>query len=308
MAVRSVVARAHAKINLTLRVGAVRSDGYHEVQTVLQALALHDVVRCVPRPGPFAIECGIAAIPTDHTNLVWRAADVLWRRLGRAGGPRDVVVRLTKRIPVQAGMGGGSSDGVAALRALARLWRVVLTPDDLVRLSAALGADAPFFVTGGTAVGLVRGDDVYPLSDLPRLAILVAMPRFGVSTADAYRWVDQDRGTTLPTPLSPPPTPQLVPTRWPGGGIAVTNDFESAVTRRHPEIAALTREIRRQGALAAAMAGSGAAVFGVFDQARRARLAASALAPLHVRVLVTETMRRSDYARSVRPSTVRTGR
>ena len=145
---RRVSARAHAKINLTLRVGSRRADGYHDLHTVFQSLALHDTVQCVERPGPLTVVCRAPLVPTDHTNLVWRAAALLWHRIERPGEPRDAVVHVNKRIPVQAGLGGGSSDGVAALRALAALWRVSLTPERLVELAASLGADARERATG----------------------------------------------------------------------------------------------------------------------------------------------------------------
>src|SRR5204862_2728874 len=126
--IASVVIRAHAKVNLDLRVLGTRADGFHELRTVFQALALHDVIRCTSRPGPFAIECSTAGIPLDETNLIWRAAQTLWRSLRRTGAVRDVVLRLEKQIPQQAGLGGGSADAAATLMALAALWRVPVRP------------------------------------------------------------------------------------------------------------------------------------------------------------------------------------
>ena len=117
---RPVTIRAHAKINLDLRVLGTRPDGFHELRTVFQALALHDTIECIPREGPFAIECDAAGVPLDRSNLVWRAADALWRSLRRDGPVRDVLVRIQKRIPLQGGLGGGSTDAAATLLALAR--------------------------------------------------------------------------------------------------------------------------------------------------------------------------------------------
>ena len=108
--------RAHAKINLDLRVLGTRPDGFHELRTVFQALALHDTIECIPREGPFAIECDAAGVPLDRANLVWRAADALWRSLRRDGPVRDVLVRIQKRIPLQGGLGGGSTDASHAFR------------------------------------------------------------------------------------------------------------------------------------------------------------------------------------------------
>src|SRR5688572_24927632 len=127
----TVTIRAYAKINLDLRVLGSRPDGFHELRTVFQAISLHDVVECVSREGPFAIECDMAGVPLDRSNLVWRAADVLWRALRRAGPVRDVLIRLHKRIPLQAGLGGGSTDASAALLALTRVWGLAVRPNQL---------------------------------------------------------------------------------------------------------------------------------------------------------------------------------
>ncbi len=125
---RAVTVRAHAKINLDLRVLGTRPDGFHELRTVFQAISLHDTLECVPRDGPFAIECEAAGVPLDRSNLVWRAAEALWRSLRASGSVRDVLVRLEKRIPLQAGLGGGSADAAAALLGLAHAWRVPVRP------------------------------------------------------------------------------------------------------------------------------------------------------------------------------------
>jgi 4-diphosphocytidyl-2-C-methyl-D-erythritol kinase len=122
---KPVSIRAHAKINLDLRVLGTRADGYHELRTVFQAIALHDVVECVPEEGAFAIECTVPGVPLDESNLVWRAAQALWHALRRPGPVRGVTIRLQKGIPLQSGLGGGSSDAAAALRALATLWRTM---------------------------------------------------------------------------------------------------------------------------------------------------------------------------------------
>src|SRR5215471_5908525 len=127
----SVSIRAHAKINLDLRVLGMRADGFHELRTVFQAIALHDTIRCVARAGPFAIECSTAGVPLDHTNLIWRSAETLWRSLRRSGPVRDIVVQLDKRIPLQAGLGGGSADAAATLMGLAHLLRIRVKPSQL---------------------------------------------------------------------------------------------------------------------------------------------------------------------------------
>src|SRR4029450_9133305 len=127
----SVSIRAHAKINLDLRVLGMRADGFHELRTVFQAIALHDTLRCMPRPGPFAIECATAGVPLDHTNLLRWPAEAPWRSLRRGRAVRGVVVQLDKQIPLQAGLGGGSADAAATLMALAHLWRVPVKPSQV---------------------------------------------------------------------------------------------------------------------------------------------------------------------------------
>src|SRR5918999_5015485 len=252
--------RAHAKINLDLRVLGTRADGFHELRTVFQAIALHDTLSVVPRPGAFAIECDVAGVPLDRSNLIWKAADALWRAARRSGEVRDLVVQLEKRIPPQAGLGGGSADGAAALIALARAWRLDVKPTQLTDVAATLGADVPFFLSGGTALGLGRGEEIYPLADLPRHWVVLLMPGFGVSTANAFTWYDLDRDLDRGVVRAP----QHVPGPWPSRAAQMINDLEPPVSRRHPEIDQMKAGLRRAGALAAAMSGSGSAGFGLF--------------------------------------------
>jgi 4-diphosphocytidyl-2-C-methyl-D-erythritol kinase len=191
---RSLTIRAPAKINLSLRVDGVRPDGYHAVTTVLQSIDLVDTIRIDRRRGPFEIRCDVEGVPLDRTNLVWKAAQLIWQTAGRDGEPRDVLVTLEKKIPMQAGLGGGSSDAAAALVGLCRIWRRRIPDAETHALAAQLGSDVPYFLVGGTAIGLGRGEEVCPLEDLPRLWVVLALPSFGVSTRDAYAWLDQKRG------------------------------------------------------------------------------------------------------------------
>lgn len=300
-----VSVRAHAKINLDLRVLGMRPDGYHELRTVYQALALHDTLECIPREGPFAIECDTAGVPLDGTNLVWRAADALWRALRRAGAARDAIVRLHKRIPLQAGLGGGSADAAAALIGLARAWRVPLRPNQLTDVAATLGSDVPFFLSGGTALGLGRGDEVYPLADLPRHWVVLLIPGFGVSTSDAYGWYAAERGLARGAGGR---EPQHVPGPWPSRAAQMINDLEAPVARRHPEIDQMKTALRRAGALAAAMSGSGSTVFGLFQKHRDALTAVERLSGAGWRVVLTESLGRGGYARRSRPVALRLAR
>jgi 4-diphosphocytidyl-2-C-methyl-D-erythritol kinase len=295
---RSVRVRAHAKINLDLRVLGTRLDGFHELRTVFQAIALHDTVECIPREGPFAIECDVAGVPLDRANLVWKAAEALWRSARRTGALRDVLLRLTKRIPLQAGLGGGSADAAATLLGLVKLWKLPVRPSQLTDVAATLGSDVPFFLSGGTALGLGRGDEVYPLADLPRHWIVLLVPGFGVSSADAYRWYDAERESTG---VGNRREAQYVPGPWPSRAAQMINDLEAPIARHHPEIDQMRAALRRAGALAAAMTGSGSTVFGLFQRRRDATAAVTRLSGGAWRALLTESLDRGSYARRFRP-------
>jgi 4-diphosphocytidyl-2-C-methyl-D-erythritol kinase len=291
--------RAFAKINLTLRVLGTRADGYHELRTTFQSLALHDTLEFSRDVERFTIECTDPDVPTGATNLIWKAAALLARRLPRHlqrphGGPPAVRVRLTKRTPAQAGLGGGSSDAAATLRALDHLFGLSLPQDELTATARTLGADVPFFLEGGTALGVERGDVLFPLADLPAAWVVVARPRFGVSTADAYRWWDEVNRSR---------SPRRSVARGARGGLRglpsseLRNDLEPPVTARHPEIARFVRLLQQAGARYAAMSGSGSAVFGLFDEKRNAETAAANGIARGADALVTRTMSRGSFSR-----------
>jgi 4-diphosphocytidyl-2-C-methyl-D-erythritol kinase len=256
------------------------------------------VITCVPREGVFAIECAMPGVPLDHSNLVWRAAEALWRMLERDGPLRDVLIRLDKQIPLQAGLGGGSTNAAAVLMALTRLWGAAVRPAQLTDLGATLGADVPFFLAGGTALGLGRGDEVYPLADLPRHWVVLLIPGFGVSTVDAYGWYDAERELGRP---AAPREAQYVPGPWPSRAAQMINDLEGPITQHHPEIEQMKGALRRHGAVAAAMSGSGSTVFGLFQKRREAVAAAEALGQSGWRVVLTRSLDRGEYAQRSRP-------
>jgi 4-diphosphocytidyl-2-C-methyl-D-erythritol kinase len=290
---RTIRIRAHAKINLTLRVGARRADGFHPLQTVFQSLALHDTLEVTPRRGPFELTCDDPAVPADDRNLVTRAAHALWSALGRAGEPRGASIHLTKHIPMQAGLGGGSSDAASALSALARLWRFRGSTAELADIASRLGSDVPYFLVGGTALGLSLGEELYPLDDLPPWFVVLALPGFGVATADAYRWFDTDG----PLAAGARPRAGAAIAAWPGRRLALVNDLEGPVTRAHLEIGAARRALESAGAAAALMTGSGSAVFGLFSSARTAGLGARAVAEAGFGAFATRTVDRRTCQR-----------
>ena len=273
--------RASAKVNLDLRIGARRSDGYHDLQTVLQTLDLHDTVTIESRRGPFALDGDAASMPLDESNLVWRAASALWRAAGKPGDPRGVRIRVTKRIPSRAGLGGGSSDAAAALVGLSRVWRLPVTLATLLPVACSLGSDVPFFLVGGTALGLGRGERLYPLANRPRRHVVVALPGFGVSTPNAYRWLAEDRLAQLPDPARSTIAQEGV------------NDLEGPVERRHPEIGAIRLRLAAAGAELSRMSGSGSAVFGLFSSEQAARRAAAGLVREGCQVVRTRTRPRN---------------
>lgn len=273
--------RAFAKINLSLRVLGRRPDGYHELQTVFQSIALHDTVTIREAAGPFRLTCDDPSCPSDRRNLIWRAAARMWKAAGRRGAPRGLRIHLAKRIPMQAGLGGGSSDAAAALRRLGRLWRVDAGRQREV--AAALGADVPYFLEGGTVLGVDRGDRLFPLEDATPAWVVLILPSFGVSTMDAFGWFDgAARGGVRPR-------------RARGAGPA--NDLEPCVARRHPEIGRLVRALRKAGASQASMTGSGSTVFGLFSRRNAAIDAAASLQGRGRRALVTRTVDRKTYRR-----------
>ena len=287
---RELTARAHAKINLTLRVVDARPDGYHGLQTIFQSLALHDTLTLTPADGPFALTCSEASLPTDGGNLVSRAATLLWEAAGGRGTPGGVRLHLRKRIPMQGGLGGGSADAAAALVALDAFWATSLPATELVRLARCLGADVPFFLCGGTALGLDRGDEMYPLEELPRTAVVLVFPPFGVATPEAFRWFDQDASDGA-RPATSGARPGIL---LDGVPVAIHNDLEGPVARRHPAIARIRRALDRSGATAAAMTGSGSTVFGLYRAPSSAREAVTALEGAGWRAVSTRTMTRQE--------------
>jgi 4-diphosphocytidyl-2-C-methyl-D-erythritol kinase len=285
-------ARAFAKINLTLRIVGGRPDGYHELTTTFQTVALHDRLTFTTTRGPFEIRCSDRACPSDRTNLVWRAAEQVWNAAGRAGDPGRVRVRLLKRIPMQAGLGGGSSDAAVTLLALARLWRVRLSAARLAEMAGALGADVPFFLHGGTAFGMGRGERLQLMDDVAPGWVVLVFPRFSVSTGDAYTWWD----AAHPNGDDEFPSPAIwrVPVAFRRRG-DVRNDLEPVVAERHPEIRRIVEALKRAGADHAAMSGSGSAVFGLFASRRGAESAARKLRTRSRRTRVTWTLGRAEF-------------
>ncbi len=305
-------ARAPAKVNLGLRVRGRRPDGYHEIASLFVPLELADELELEPRPAPgvaLRVDGDAAGVPADASNLAWRAARAF---LDAAGLPGGVGLRLTKRVPSQAGLGGGSSDAGAVLRLLARLHPGAVAPEALAGLALGLGADVPYFLDPRPAwVGGI-GERIRPLGPgrpLPRLALLLVHPGVGLSTAEVYRgWREGDSLTPAGADPSLSGLPGILGRdgRLDAGALArlLVNDLEPAATRLCPAIAELRGALDRLGARAVGMSGSGPTLYGIFEdeagaQRARTRLGAEVKAQAAARSWVTATL--AEAARSGEP-------
>lgn len=260
MTASPMAARCPGKVNLALEILGRREDGFHEIRTVFQAIDLWD--RLEARPArELRLTCDDPGLPCDGRNLVLRAAEALRRFAARGDAGADLVLR--KAIPSAAGLGGGSSDAAGALLLLSRLWQVDLAIEDLMEIASEIGSDVPFFLVGGTALGEGRGERLRRLPDWDPRPILLGIPPFGVSTAEAYAaW------RSALTPLRGDVTVECL-----RDGKCTTdkdlsvgrNDLERAVFEKLPELAAFKGELEDLGAAPAMMSGSGSTVFGVFE-------------------------------------------
>jgi len=290
---------AFAKINLRLDVLGRRADGFHELRTIFQTISLHDELRLrASRSGRVTLTIEgnqpLSAEPVEK-NLVYRAVDALRRELRIRGG---VELQLKKMIPAGRGLGGGSSDAAAALLGYLRLTRKKLAAARLMEMAAFLGADVPFFLLGGRALGINKGDEIYPLPDIPKLHVLVVSPKeIHVPTPDAYRWL-MAKALRLTKSAVNPKLWGFCALCWSAQGSGLSNDFEAPVFRRHPRLDRIKRELLQRGAAEASLAGSGSAVFGVFPSPAMARRAAVGFP--HDQTFVCETVSRDRYARLMR--------
>ena len=289
---------AFAKINLSLHVVGKRPYGYHEIRTIFQAISLHDTLEMSFKPGGdgfhFKMECSYPSLPLNQENLVFRAVDAIHSEVGICG---SVSASLHKKIPVARGLGGGSSDAAVALLGMLKLTKRELPLKRLLEIASGLGADVPFFLFGGRALGVCRGDEIYPLPDTPKRTVLVVSPRdIGVSTKDAYQWVSRE----LTNRKNVPRIFGFCALCWSRQGAVVSNDFEGPVFSRHTRLREIRDVLLQEGAAEAALAGSGSAVFGLFRNPAQARRAARKFP--NDTAFVTETLSREKYGRAVKAS------
>lgn len=289
-ALHQIALRSYAKINLGLHILGKRSDGFHEVRTVLQTIALHDRL-ILKRKRTAGVEFRTNEPGIDPAdNLVIRAITLFQRKTGVSGG---ITAELEKSIPLGSGLGGGSSNAAVTLLGLARLFRLDLCRGDLLHWAGELGSDVPFFLVGGSALGIGRGSEVYPLEELPERHVLLAIPNTGVSTADAYGRLSLQLTNTDPESMIP---------RFCSGFLASLerqnlpgNDFEPAFFERFPNLQKVKVNWLAAGAVAAGLTGSGSAVFGLFEEKRELAPAVSKAAGLDLRFIQTHTLKRTIY-------------
>ena len=328
MAVR---VRSFAKINLGLRIGPSRPDGFHELRTLYQTIELCDVVRVsVGRGSGIEIHSDHPGVPKDATNTCYR---ILERALDSLRLKRRVEVEIEKRIPLEGGLGGASGNAVAALLAFEKAVGRELAPGERLRISSEVGSDLPLFLIAGTVLGVGRGEEVYPLPELPMMPAVVATPEIRISTPRAFADWDRaqahqrhlERGRAALTPRAgsdriltfsqeifswlsagEPTIDQPrsgVSAR--GGGRAesplldlvrtgIENDFEKVVFPQHPELRKIKRVLTDSGALYASLSGSGSSIYGLFDSFKQAIVAANRLLEYGVAARVTRTLPRKQ--------------
>jgi 4-diphosphocytidyl-2-C-methyl-D-erythritol kinase len=294
MAGRVVRVRSYAKVNLGLEVLALRDDGYHELRTLFQTVELHDSLSLRLGGDAVRVSCDHPLVPSDGTNLAARAAEDLRRYAGVAEG---VQIEIRKRLPVGGGLGGGSSNAAAVLLGLDRAWKLGLGPAGLHPLARRLGADVPYFLCGGTALGLARGDEVYPLRSQLQAHLVVVDPGIHVSTARVFARVDAG--------LTPRENSNSIfyfvsrELEGPAAFRLLVNDLESAALEESPALREKATRIRAvlagAGAHLSALSGSGSSWFGLFGSARAAGRACRALASEGLRAHLTRTLTFDDY-------------
>jgi 4-diphosphocytidyl-2-C-methyl-D-erythritol kinase len=289
---------AFAKINRTLRVLGKRADGFHEICTVFQTVSLADRIT-FESASETVLTCNVPGVPTDESNLILRAAKLLKEKFLTNEGAR---IHLEKRIPSPGGLGGGSSDAAIALIALVHLWKVKTNKRELSEIAAKLGADVPFFLTGGTALGTGLGTEIEPLPDVPKMLLLIVTPDVNVPTGEAYQALNapsltnENSKSILKNCRVEAETPGFLQTK-------LRNDFEKTIFRLQPEIARVKETLLQSGARDALLSGSGASVFAVFDNNELRGRVADFLRRNETawRVFDCETVSRVEYLRQLQP-------
>ena len=318
-----VTIRSFAKINLGLAIGGSRTDGFHDLRTIYQMVGLHDVLKIdVSRGVGIEIRCKDPRVPDDETNTCWRSAERVLRALKQRA---KVIITIEKKLPVQGGIGGGSSNAVATILGLEKILKAKLSGRERLRIASEVGSDLPLFLVGGTVLGCGRGEEVWPLPDLPAWNIVIATPEIGVSTPQAFRRWDelvQSNGKLTDTGLSDRISKfscsafewltDLPTTGVPAKGgdraetllldlvrAGIENDFERVVFPEYPELRDVKRALEREGAKFASLSGSGSTVFGLFSASAAAEKAAEKLSRAGIPAQATRFLSREQYWRQM---------
>ena len=323
----AVVARSFAKINLGLRIGPLREDGFHELRTIYQTLAAHDVIKVDVKKGVgVEIFCKDPRVPADETNTCRRAAE---RVLKTVKMRARINIAIEKNLPVQGGLGAASSNAVATMLALEKALKVELAREDRLRIAAEVGSDLPLFLFGGTVLGLGRGEQVYPLEDLPAFHCVIATPAIGVSTPLAfsewdkkhqheskltrsgtsdkmnefsrsvYEWLGSSNCSATGVPDKGWDRAEALLLDLVRAGIE--NDFETVVFPKYPAIREVKRALERSGARYVSLSGSGSTVYGLLGDQVGAAKAVQALAKADIPAQATMTLPREQYWKQLFP-------
>ncbi len=309
--------RSYAKINIGLSIGPSRPDGFHELRTIYQTIAINDLIKVDTKPGTgIEIRCKNPKVPTDESNTCYRVADRVLKFLKQR---LKVIITIEKNLPVQGGIGAGSANAVATLFGLQRCLKADIPPHEMLRMASEVGSDLPLFLLGGTTLGIGHGEEVYPLPDLPALPVVIITPSIAVSTPQAFKdWdslaareLTQNSGSATIDTFSRSAfewlsgmTSSGVPAE--GGNRAETllldlvrtgiaNDFERVVFPQHPELRDLKRALEREGASYASLSGSGSSLYGLFTSPDAAQRCAEKLNAQGVTATATHTLPRSEY-------------
>lgn len=317
---KPVSLRSFAKINLGLCIGPLRRDGFHELRTVYQTIALHDVVHITLERGRgIELRCSDPRVPRDQSNTCWRMAEKVLQALKLK---TKVVIEIEKRLPVQGGLGGASGNAAATLLGLERASGKQLRHEDRLAIAAEVGSDVPLFLIGGTVMGVGRGENVYALPDLPAIPMVVVTPEIGVATPHAFaewdRWAAKEYGeltaeqasdrlkrfagrvstlSSVGSTLSGAPASggsrvgslllDLVRT-------GIENDFERVVFPEYPELRDLKQVLRRAGSVYASLSGSGSTLYGLFRTREDATSAAARIVSSGTPAQATVTLSRGQ--------------
>jgi 4-diphosphocytidyl-2-C-methyl-D-erythritol kinase len=299
MASRGLEISAPGKINLILRILDRRSDRYHNLWSLIQAVELADTVTIeASNSGRIVLSCDGAPLPEDSQNLAYRAAAAALAKTGCAGGVR---IHIQKRVPVAAGMGGGSSDAAAAIRGVGALFDTRWTPEEMNAIGRDIGSDVPVFFYGPTALVEGRGERVTPLTPPPVAWIVLVNPGISIPTAWAYEQLAETRKRTEER-VSPPPSQAVTPEcalNWQVLLQHVQNDFGPVMEDIHPVLRDIRVRLLEQGALVALLSGSGSTVFGVYPTEDAAASAKCALETPGWRVWMTRTRQVQDSPRTL---------